>query len=147
LPRCLWFAAPLLVFAVFFHPARADTPIGAWLTEGGDGVVEITACGSALCGRVIGMAEPRREDGQPRTDPRGRPICGLEILQGAVEEDPGAWFGQITDPDDDSVWDCRLTMDDSGRLHLRGYVLTPLLGETQVWTRYTGRVDASCRMG
>jgi hypothetical protein len=37
-------------------------------------------------------------------------------------------------------------MADNGDLHLRGYVLVPLLGSTQVWTRYAGQPTADCHM-
>ena len=33
-----------------------------------------------------------------------------------------------------------------GHLLLRGYVLLPLLGQTQTWTRYTGKLAADCAM-
>ena len=43
-----------------------------------------------------------------------------------------------------------LTLDDQGRLHLRGFLRAPLLGtalgSTQIWTAYTGRVTAECRI-
>jgi uncharacterized protein (DUF2147 family) len=122
-------------------------PVGRWLTEDRGGVIEIFSCGAALCGRIVGMAEPVRSDGKPQTDNQGRPKCGLTILHDAVSTETGQWAGRITDPDDGSDWNCTLSVDADGRLHLRGYVLLPLLGQTQIWTRYSGPLGGDCRMG
>jgi uncharacterized protein (DUF2147 family) len=127
--------------------AGAETgPVGAWLVEGRDGVIAIAPCGAGLCGRIVGMLEPLRSDGSPRVDEHGRPQCGLTILHAAAGDESGLWQGEITDPIDGSVWQCQLSVDGEGRLHLRGYVLLPLLGQTQLWTSYTGHLTRDCRM-
>jgi uncharacterized protein (DUF2147 family) len=127
--------------------AGAETGlVGVWLTEHHDGVIAVAPCGAGLCGRIVGMAQPLRPDGSRRTDPQGRPQCGLSILHAAPGDEPGLWQGEITDPDDGSVWQCQLSLDGEGRLHLRGYVLLPLLGQTEVWTPYSGHVTQDCRM-
>ena len=125
----------------------APAPVGRWLTEDRGGVIEIAPCGEALCGRIVGMTEPVRPDGSVQTDIKGRPKCGLTILQRATQTKPGQWSGHITNPDDGTDWGCELSVDAAGRLHLRGYLLVPLLGETQTWTPYTGPIGADCRMG
>jgi uncharacterized protein (DUF2147 family) len=124
----------------------ASTPVGTWLTEDHKGVIAIAPCGGGLCGRIVGMSEPLRPDGSRPVDNQGRPQCGLTILQAAAGDQPGQWQGKITDPLDGSVWNCELSLDGEGRLHLRGYVLLPLLGQTQLWTPYTGHVTQDCRM-
>jgi hypothetical protein len=35
--------------------------------------------------------------------------------------------------------------EDEGRLNLRGYIGIPLLGSTQVWSRFTGPLTEDCR--
>ena len=126
--------------------AQSAAPVGEWLTGGGDGVIAIAPCGAELCGRIVGMSQTVRPDGTRPTDPQGRPQCGLTILHAAAADTPGRWRGEITNPDDGSVWRCELWLDGSGRLHLRGYVLLPALGRTQVWTAYAGRLAPDCRM-
>jgi uncharacterized protein (DUF2147 family) len=139
--------AALLLLTVAATERAAPGPVGRWLTEDRGGVIEIYSCGAALCGRIVGMTEPLRPDGKPQTDNTGRPKCGLTILHASVPTEPDEWAGRITDPDDGSDWHCVLSVDAEGRLHLRGYVLLPLLGQTQIWTPYTGRLGADCRMG
>ncbi len=93
------------------------------------------------------MAEPVRPDGKLQADSAGQPKCGLTILRQGTQTDPGQWSARITNPDDGSDWNCLLSVDGVGRLHLRGYVLVPLLGQTQIWTPYSGKLGADCRIG
>jgi len=139
-------AVAALLWALPGVAGAATGPVGAWLTENHDGVIAIAPCGAELCGRIVGMSKPLRPDGSRPVDKQGRPQCGLTILHVAAGDAPGLWQGEITDPIDGSVWRCRLSMDGEGRLHLRGYVLLPLLGQTQLWTSYTGHVTQDFRM-
>ena len=118
---------------------------GSWLTENGGGVIDIEPCGSLHCGRIVGLAAASSGTPLPK-DVNGNPRCGLEIIHGLAETGPGEWTGKITNPEDGQTYSSRLSVDDDGRLHLRGYVLVPLLGQTQIWTRYGGQVTADCRM-
>lgn len=121
-------------------PASAE---GRWLVESGDGVVEIAPCPAGLCGRLVGLGAAGEADTPPATDWQGRPRCGLTILE-AAPSDPDRWEGRITNPEDGTAWHCAFWVDEAGRLNLRGYVLVPLFGQTQIWTRYTGALGADC---
>lgn len=142
-----WAAAALLVAVLVTPSARAESPIGRWLTQDGGGVIEILPCGKAVCGRIVGMREPLLADGSPRKDRNGRSQCGLTILHDARETEPGVWSGRITNPEDGTDWNCQFRVDTNGTLRLRGYVVVPLLGQTQAWTRYAGSADEACRLG
>src|SRR6185312_7823410 len=100
----------------------------------------------SVCGRIAGMDQARRPNGGIPVDVDGRPQCGLTILRGVTETSPGRWEGRITDPEEGSTWRCTLRIDEAGRLNLRGYVLVPALGRTQIWTRYGGRLGPDCAM-
>jgi hypothetical protein len=56
------------------------------------------------------------------------------------------WKGHITDPRNGSVYGVELHLDHNGNLALRGFLGIPLLGRTQIWTRYRGRVPDDCRI-
>lgn len=129
--------------------ARADprgglSPMGRWLTQDREGVIEISACGTGLCGRIVGMDSPAHADGQPVLDVNGVPQCGLTIMQVAADGS-GRWNGQIIDPDTGRAWRCALWVNEPDRLNLRGYVLIPALGQMQSWTRFAGMPAADCR--
>jgi len=135
-----------LIPALALGAGRSAVPIeGPWLTEDSGGVIDIEPCGSLYCGRIVGLAAASSGDPLPR-DVNGNSRCGLEIIHGLAETGPGEWTGKIVNPDDGQTYSTRLSVDDRGRLRLRGYVLVPLLGQTQIWTRYVGRVTADCRM-
>ena len=141
--------ASLLALSCHATAALADRPqepIGRWLTQDHDGVIEIGPCGDGLCGRLVGMDAPLGTDGRPVTDPQGQPQCGLTILRESGEAQPGLWQGHIVNPNDGTDWRCEFWMV-GDTVHLRGYLLVPLLGKTQVWTRYGGPIGPDCRMG
>jgi uncharacterized protein (DUF2147 family) len=128
---------------VFTPSAHADKLEGNWLTQGGDGVIAIKRCPEGLCGRIAGFARPVGPGSGAPTDFQGRPMCGSRILV-AVPGEAGTWDGHITDPETGKAWTCSITLDASGRLHLRGYVLLPELGQTQIWTRTTTTPRPDC---
>ncbi len=137
---------PIVTLLPLHEAVAAGDVTGRWLTEDRGGVIEIAPCGAALCGRIVGMSEPLAADGSVQVDNQGRPKCGLAILNAPDQTQPGRWAGGITNPDDGKLYDVHLSVDERDRLHLRGYILTPLLGATQIWTRYAGAIGAGCRM-
>jgi uncharacterized protein (DUF2147 family) len=139
-------AVAVLLAGVPGAAGAAAGPVGTWLTEDHRGVIAIAPCGGQLCGRIVGMSEPVRPDGSRPVDNEGRPQCGLTILRAAPGDERGLWQGEITDPTDGSVWHCQLSVGEDGGLRLRGYVLLPLLGQTQRWTPYTGHVTPDCHI-
>jgi uncharacterized protein (DUF2147 family) len=121
----------------------APGPQGVWLTEDGDGAVEIFDCGELLCGQIAWQRSPLRPDGSPDIDDRnpdpalrGRPICGLQIIGDLRQSDPASWTdGWVYDPDSGKTYHANLTMESADTLRLRGYIGIPLLGENQLWHR------------
>lgn len=145
------FARPLLLLLAgllgLFSPANAVTvlpPIaGDWLTEGGDGVIQIAPCAAGLCGRVVGI---NRGPNDPMpVDVKGAPQCGLTILTIDPQAQDGVWHGEVTDPRNGTVYKAEVRMNARGRLLMRGYVVLPLLGQTQVWQRFIGHIENECR--
>jgi uncharacterized protein (DUF2147 family) len=146
-------ALSLLLASVLLAATRAApsavpmAPLGKWLTEDHDGVIEIVPCGGAsLCGRIVGMTGSRA-DGTLPTDVHGRPQCGLTIISDAKLGPGGKWTGQITDPETGRIYNAQLWLDEAGRLHLHGFIGLPLFGATQVWTPYRAPVPKDCRLG
>jgi len=145
LPLTVRGAAILLAGLLLPAAGRAADASGQWLTGDRDGVIEIGPCAEGLCGRIVGMTVTHNPDGTPRADPQGRPMCGLAILR-AKPDGPGHWSGRITDPETGSTWHCTLRLDAADHLLLRGYILLPVFGQTQTWTRHAGPLGAACAM-
>jgi uncharacterized protein (DUF2147 family) len=139
--------AVMLAIGMASAPALAagsanHLPVGSWSTANGHGVVEISQCGEALCGRIVGI--DRKPTEPMPTDVNGRPQCGLTIITNEKPVTDGTWLGEITDPRDGGVYQAKLWLDEVGNLHLRGFIGVPLLGSTQIWHRFTGRLTAEC---
>ena len=120
-------------------------PRGLWLTANGGGVIAVQSCGGALCGRIAGIVLDHAADPTP-LDNQGASQCGLLILSNAAPAEQGAWNGRIIDPRDGQSYGLEMRLDREGRLRVRGYLGLPLLGRTEVWTRYPGRVPLDCRL-
>ena len=141
--RCAAILALLAAWSSAWAQAPAS-PLGAWLTESGHGVVALAKCGDAVCGRIVGID---REPGSPMpTDVSGRPQCGLTIITNAKPEADGTWSGEITDPRDGDTYRAKFWVDDVGNLHLRGFIGISLFGSTQVWRRFAGHIGAECSL-
>jgi uncharacterized protein (DUF2147 family) len=145
-------AAALLAAA----PAAADPTLGPWLTEDRRGVIELARCddaaGPRLCGRLAWTADPAdapipRDGRNPDPALRDRPLCGATLFYDFRPGPDGAWIdGRIYNPEDGEVYRATIRADGDGRLVLRGYVLVPLLGRSQTWTRVT-EPPPPCRGG
>lgn len=143
LVRCAVLFAPVLVTSTA-SAAPSPNVQGDWLTGKDGGVVRIARCGGGLCGRIVGI---RRAPGEPMpTDLHGRSQCGLTIISATKTDAAGIWHGEITDPRDGHSYQMRMSVDQRGDLRLRVFVGIPVLGSTQVWQRFTGRIAAECRI-
>jgi uncharacterized protein (DUF2147 family) len=140
-------ASIILAIGLIGSPAsatRADNspPLGIWWTANGHGVIAITQCGDALCGRIVGI--DRKPTEPMPTDVHGRSQCGLTIITNQKPKADGTWLGKITDPRDGGTYQAKLWLDEGGNLHLRGFIGIPQLGATQIWRPFTGHLTAEC---
>ncbi len=115
-----------------------------WWTQDRSGIIEIAPCAAELCGRIVGQDEPRGTDGSLPRDWRGNVQCRLEILRVHATSTPGLWKGEVLDPTNGQRWNCEIYVGPDGSLRLRGYIFTPLLGETQIWPKFSGQVSEQC---
>ena len=68
---------------------------------------------------------------------KDKPMLGLVIVWGMKKHGEAKYEnGHVLDPRNGSVWSAQLEVTpDNQKLDLRGYLGTPLLGQTRVWTR------------
>lgn len=124
------------------RPAGAS-PIGLWIDHTGRGAVEIAACGSNLCGRIVWLKEPNDKSGKPLLDQRNgdarqraKPICGLQIIGGLVRQSDGSWDdGWIYDPEQGESFDVELRLLAGEMLQVKGYKGLKLFNKTFQWRR------------
>jgi uncharacterized protein (DUF2147 family) len=123
--------------------AQSPTPVGVWLHANGRIRIEIAPCGDQFCGKLVWFKWPNDTEGQPlidlkNPDPalRQRPLLGLAILSGLRRAGERTWEdGKVYNPDDGKDYRAQMSIPDDGTLRVRAYVLLPILGETQIWTR------------
>ena len=67
---------------------------------------------------------------------KNQPMMGLVIVYGMKRHGAKYEDGHILDPRDGKIWSAEVEVTpDNQKLNLRGYIGTPLLGQTRVWTR------------
>ncbi|MGO9357504.1 MAG: DUF2147 domain-containing protein [Xanthobacteraceae bacterium] len=137
----LGLTGPLL--AVLAPSARAAeaTPHGVWLTQAGDARVQVSRCGTDLCGKVVWLKEPidpathkpQVDDKNRNPSLRNRPIVGLQLFIGMKPAGPNSWSGQIYNADNGQIYESTVTVVDAGRLEVRGCV--GVLCGSETWSR------------
>lgn len=119
--------------------AGNETALGKWRTPSKNGVVEISRCGTSICGRLVesdnirsnpGLADLNNKD----TSKRGRKLKGLQIL-GGFKAKGNQWDGgTIYNPEDGGTYKATITPAGADTLKLKGCIVWPLC-KTQTWTR------------
>lgn len=148
--RRLWLLAAVLCGGIFAPAVAAipSTPVGTWLTADRSAVVRVAACGTGLCGQIVGIALAHPGDAMP-LNWRGQPQCGEIIVQAAPALGGNGitrWVGTVLDPRDGDVYQASIALDANRNLRMHGYLGLPLFGETQTWTPYSGRITLGCKL-
>jgi uncharacterized protein (DUF2147 family) len=133
--------------------AQSPSVMGTWLTASGVAQVRIGPCpdpaNGAICGTVVGLINPKGPDGNAvapdmatdyrNPDPalRTRKVIGMPLIWGFKKTaDPNAFEdGHIYNGENGKTYNANISLQPDGKLRLRGYVGTPMFGETQLWTR------------
>jgi uncharacterized protein (DUF2147 family) len=142
----------IVVAAAFFGAvssvqAANPSPVGLWQTvddhtgSATGTIVEISASGDELVGRIVKMAAKPGRPADPlctecQGDLHNAHAIGLSIIKG-MKPDGDEWDGgTILDPDSGSTYSCSLRLTDKGtRLVVRGYIGISLFGRSQTWIR------------
>ena len=133
--------------------AQDSKVFGTWLTASGTAQIKVGPCSDAasgpLCGFVVGLKDPKGPDGKivppeeatdfRNGDPklRERKVIGMPLIWGFKKAADANAFegGQIYNGEDGKIYNANIDLEADGRLKLRGYVGSPMFGQTQYWTR------------
>jgi uncharacterized protein (DUF2147 family) len=143
-----------MVFGLLASTASAQQGVaGTWLSASGVAQVKIGPCPDAangpICGFVTGLINPKGPDGQVvspdvandyrNENPalRSRKVIGMPLIWGfKATSDPNTFEdGKIYNGEDGKTYSANISLQPDGKLRLRGYVGTPMFGQTQLWTR------------
>ncbi len=116
--------------------------LGVWLIGHRDAKVKIYKCGAKkqkFCGKIVWVKDgPPTDRKNPDPALRNRPILGLTIMKGFSFR-ANRWLGgRLYDPKSGNTYKGSMRLASPDRLELRGYVLLPLFGRTDTWTRVKG---------
>ena len=117
---------------------ESASPAGVWLTEKGDARVQISQCGSGICGKVVWLREPidpatgrpQVDDKNPNPDLRDRPVIGLQLFNGMRPAGTSRWSGRIYNADDGKYYVSNVAMTGPTTLQVEGCVGALCGGET-----------------
>jgi uncharacterized protein (DUF2147 family) len=153
--RTLAFAALAALFTLPVHAQTGADVYGKWLTESTNAQTELYRCADPargpICGKVVWLRNATNPDQTPAASVeevrdvknpdaalRDRRLIGLEFLYGfkPAEGEPGTYEGgKIYNAEDGETYSARIKLENPDKLVLRGYVLMPMLGKSQTWTR------------
>ncbi|WP_333795461.1 DUF2147 domain-containing protein [Hyphomicrobium sp.] len=141
LPRAAFGAA---LTAMSFAPAWAANELaGYWMDSHGEVVLETQPCGGDVCAKVVWLRLPYGPDRKPLKDFRNpdptlqnRAVCGLRVIDGFAKQPDGTWGGgDVYVPDLGMSFKGYATVLSPTQIEVRGYVLLPLFGSSEVWSK------------
>ena len=105
--------------------------------------IELYRCEEYLCGKIIWVIKPYRNNGEFKRDKhnpdpalRQRGYCGIEVVRGLRGKNDQVWRrGTFYDPKKGKSYDLDIALRDDGRLELRGYIGFRLFGKSELWDR------------
>lgn len=135
------------LFGGWISARAADdaAPVGLWLTEKGDARIQVSQCGSALCGKVVWLREaidpvtgrPQTDSKNPNSALASRPMIGVQLFIGMQPSGPGRWAGRIYNADDGGVYESKIAWLGANTLRVEGCLGAICGGEN--WSKVGGR--------
>lgn len=134
--------ALMMLFTSLTIFAQSDPIIGKWQNPSGEGRIEIYKKGDKYFGKLYWLKEPNDAKGNIKKDIKnpdqslqGRQVQGLEILTNFSKDGNVYEGGRIYDPKSGKTYSCKMTLQGTEKLDIRGYVGVSLFGRTETWKR------------
>lgn len=132
----------MMVFTSVLIFAQSDPIIGKWQNPSGEGRIEIYKKGEKYFGKLYWLKEPNDAQGNIKKDFKNpdkslqsRQVQGLEILTNFSKDGNVYQDGKIYDPKTGKTYSCKMTLQGTDKLDIRGYVGVSLFGRTESWKR------------
>jgi uncharacterized protein (DUF2147 family) len=115
----------------------AETIEGKWWTEGKEGLMKIEKTKSGRYQVIIisGKDENKKDEKNPDPKMRERKLKNIVIMWNLKFEDGEYVDGYCYNPRDGNTYRVKMKMLSQNSLRIRGYLLVPLLGQSQDWVR------------
>jgi uncharacterized protein (DUF2147 family) len=130
------FILGLLLLSTTLYAQNADDILGLWLVQDQDAYIRIYEEDNSYFGKVTWIEQPYDKNGEPVTDPDGKPILEMDVMKDFVFEDDEWVDGTIYDAEFGKTYYGSIEMEDFNTLKLRGSLDSfGLLGRNETWTR------------
>lgn len=126
-------ALTAFALAALSLPASAQDANGTWLTASGETRVRIAPCGANICGTIIWVAKPAKDENNPNAALKSRNVVGINMITMKAAGDK-KWSGTLYNYTDGKTYSGTLTQNDANSLSLSGCV-AGVFCRSQVWTR------------
>lgn len=130
----------VVIVSLIASQTNAQSIVGKWKTiddETGKpkSIVEIFMKDGKAYGKIIKLFREPGEDPDPVCDDctdyrKDKKVIGMTIITDMVQDDDEWEDGEILDPKNGKIYDCRLWVED-GKLMVRGYIA--FFFRTQTW--------------
>ncbi|MBE7413098.1 MAG: DUF2147 domain-containing protein [Leptospiraceae bacterium] len=146
-----------LILTIPVFADDADAVIGKWSTEGAEATVEMYKCGSAYCGKIIGLkapnytadseavkngkakaGEPKRDTENPDPSQHSKPIIGMNLAKNFKwNADDKEWQGgEIYKASNGKTYAGYMKLESPTRLLVKGHLkISKWIGAKQYWTK------------
>lgn len=122
---------------------EAQTIFGKWNSidaETGkpEAIIEVFKENNKAYAKIIDILNPEDKDTvcvNCKGKNKNKPILGLTILDGLIEDGDEWSGGIIIDPKNGNNYKCYLKLIDASNLKIRGYIGISLFGRTEYWKR------------
>lgn len=139
LSRPLLALSAALLLASSVSAAGPASPVGLWKTGDNNGLVEVFACGKAICGKILSSDQLRddptlKDVNNKDAALRNRPLKGLVFMTGFAGGPPRWTGGALYRPGNGGTYHGSIELADANTLKLKGCIVAPICA-SQTWTR------------
>lgn len=129
----------VLIAALAIQAAPNSSLIeGRWKSPGGNSIIDIAPCGSALCGTVAWASARAKQDSRKATDQ----LVGTHLLTGLHQDSKGRWQGKLFIPDKNMHVTAKIHPVSTQQLKVSGCAAGKSLCKSALWTRADGPLPA-----
>ncbi len=144
--------ALLLAAVAFVGRLSAQDIVGYWKTIDDEthkpkSIVYIyKAKDGKYYGKIVKLFRGPDEEQNPKCDKcpgdrKNKPVIGMVILTKLEKVGNNMWdHGRILDPGNGKIYDCKMWIE-NGNLQVRGYIGWSLIGRSQIWLPYKGKIN------
>lgn len=121
---------PLLALAAAATPPAGFA--GKWKNPKDSVIIDVAACGEALCGTVTWASDKAKAEAAKAGTPH---LVGTQLLSGFKPDGKGGWKGTIFVPTHRVRAGARVRLIGDRTLTVRGCSFIGMICKTQTWTR------------